>query len=251
MKSTPEGISFGRPYGWTFGSRLSNTRTRKPSSRKRLTKCDPIKPAPPVTSTLIPVFSCKDLRGKIGRDFVLADKESFARSSEDLTCGLHKDFYVQYRGPATHVIQVELHPLVEILYIVPAGDLPETRYARFHRKLLLLIFSKTGVLTDEGGSGTDQTHVAFEHAVKLGKFIQAVATHPIAESGYAGIVRQFKYWAPHLIERFQLIFQLVGIEAHGAKLIPHEGNASLTNNLPSVERRPARRQFDSRCQCQK
>src|SRR6266849_2936586 len=148
-------------------------------------------------------------------------------------------------------IQGELHPLVEILYIVPAGDLPETRYARFHRKLLLLIFSKTGVLTDEGGSGTDQTHVAFEHAVKLGKFIQAVATHPIAESGYAGIVRQFKYWAPHLIERFQLIFQLVGIEAHGAKLIPHEGNASLTNNLPSVERRPARRQFDSRCQCQK
>ena len=45
--------SFGWPYGWTFGSRLSNTRTWKPSSRNASTRWDPMKPAPPVTNTLI------------------------------------------------------------------------------------------------------------------------------------------------------------------------------------------------------
>src|SRR2546429_5149329 len=32
MKSTPAGRSFGRPYGWTFGSRLSKTRSEEHTS---------------------------------------------------------------------------------------------------------------------------------------------------------------------------------------------------------------------------
>src|SRR5258708_31977077 len=136
-------------------------RNGNPFFKNRCTRCDPIKPAPTVTSTLIPEFSPLDLGCKIGWDFGLPHEESFARPSEYLTCGLYKNLYVQHRSPTTDVVQIEFHPLVEILYIVPAVNLPETSYAWLHHELLLLIFSKTGILTNKRRSGTHQTHVPF------------------------------------------------------------------------------------------
>ena len=74
----------------------------------------------------------------------------------------------------------------------------------FNRKLLLLIFSKTNVLTDEGRSGTDKAHVSFKYAVELGKFIQAVAAHPRTDPCDAGIVRELEHGSLHFIEGFEL-----------------------------------------------
>src|SRR5437870_1175512 len=51
--STSGGSGTGRPGGCVGSSRLSSTRTSYPSVSSRSTMCDPMKPAPPVTSFFI------------------------------------------------------------------------------------------------------------------------------------------------------------------------------------------------------
>ncbi len=61
------------------------------------------------------------------------------------------------RSPAADITsEVEIHPLVKILYIISSTDLPETSDARFHRELLLLKFSEMNIFTDQRWSGAQR-----------------------------------------------------------------------------------------------
>src|SRR5680860_1331357 len=53
MNSTSPGIHDGFPSACVCGSRLSSTRTFQPRASASSTICDPIRPAPPVTSAVV------------------------------------------------------------------------------------------------------------------------------------------------------------------------------------------------------
>src|SRR3972149_198620 len=71
MNRASIGTQGGRPPGWVTRSRLSRTVTSHPRRNKASTMCDPIWPAPPVTSALIlvvpPLFFWTASPGAISR----------------------------------------------------------------------------------------------------------------------------------------------------------------------------------------
>src|SRR5690606_17004908 len=81
--SSASGESHGgarRAGPWTCGSRLSNTVTWSPRSTRASTRCDPTKPAPPVTSTL----RCVNSYPRVRVDYLDQDLE---RAQQPVTLG--------------------------------------------------------------------------------------------------------------------------------------------------------------------
>src|SRR4051812_37144945 len=95
----------GTPRGWTRGWRLSSTRTWCPCSKSRSTVCEPMKPAPPVTS----IFMGKSVAG--------AADHGHGRPGQDLD--------LQPERPAVDVLQVQPRPLREVSDRVAAARLPD------------------------------------------------------------------------------------------------------------------------------
>src|SRR5437016_982802 len=154
-------------------------RTSYPLASNWSTVCDPMKPAPPVTSTLIAA--------------------SYPRPPYDSMHGLGEDFEVKSERPGIDVFEVEARPVLEILDRVSAFHLPEASHPGHHTQLSHLPQLETTVFITENRSRPNQAHLAPNDIHKLGKLIKAVPSEPAPDGGDARIIGQLEDRTDHLV----------------------------------------------------
>src|SRR5262249_29323303 len=93
-------------------------------------------------------------------------------------------------------------------------------------------------------------HVPFEHIEELGPFVNAVTTKHAPHSGDSGIVGDLERGAVSLVHVTQIVFLLVGVSDHGAKLEAADLAPFAAHTPRRVDHGTARIQFrgDSCCQ---
>src|SRR5579871_1818846 len=97
-----------------------------------------------------------------------------AEAGEDDGQCADKDFEVKPEGPVVDVLEVELHPLVEVDAIA-AADLPDACEPGLHRetatmpRVVMLNFARNR------RTRSDETHVAFQDIPELRQFVDAGA----------------------------------------------------------------------------
>src|SRR5258706_8757464 len=99
--------------------RLSMAMTRCPSARSRSDRCEPRKPAPPVTTDTgaeeVDVMYLSDSQNSCRRAIKKSEGLGSFRpeTGHDDGNGAGEDFEVEPEGPVVDVLEVELHPLIE------------------------------------------------------------------------------------------------------------------------------------------
>src|SRR6266498_796181 len=94
---------------------------------------------------------------------------------------------IQPRRPVVDVLQVELHPAVEV-DLVAAAHLPEAREAGLHRQPAAVPAVVRGHLLGDGGAGADQAHVALQHVQELRQLVERELPEDTADRGDARVV---------------------------------------------------------------
>src|SRR3569832_2218787 len=61
-----------------------------------------------------------------------------AAADQDGKNGLDENFQIELQGPVINIMKVELHPLFEVVDLVPAVDLPKTGQSWFFCLLVVL-----------------------------------------------------------------------------------------------------------------
>src|SRR6266536_1857922 len=85
-----------------------------------------------------------------------------------------QNLQIQRRRPVVDVLQVELHPVIEI-DLVPAADLPETSQARLHGEAAAVPAAVRLHLFRDRRARPDQAHVALEHIPELRQLVEREA----------------------------------------------------------------------------
>ena len=137
-------------------------------------------------------YSTYDLRGLAGPP-----------AEEDGGDGAEKNLKIEEKGPLVDVLEIELHPIREIVDIVTAGNLPQTSHAGEDTEAPALGIGGhgNGFIGGERAR-TDQAHLPKENIKKLGQFIEGGETEKTADASDARIFLYFKDGPAHLIEGF-------------------------------------------------
>src|SRR5664280_1762689 len=134
-------------------TKLSMPMTWWPRARSKSARCEPRKPAAPVTTDVAGLF------------FIGQNGISFGtRASEHDGDGADQDFQIEPQRPVVNVFEVEAHPLLEIGYLVASADLPEAGEAGLDAEAAAMgeIF-ETLHLVHRQRARTHQAHFGAEH----------------------------------------------------------------------------------------
>src|SRR6266851_3647431 len=183
-------------------------------------------PAPPVTRTRMSRESSFCRARLVEKTVSRQPWLLLAAAGEHSREGTKQNFYVQAQRPTPDVLEVQAHPIVQIVHLVPAADLPQSGDARLYRQFPFLKTSEALVLADQGRAWAHQAHLAFENTVELRQFIQTIAAHPLARPGHARVVGYFEDRPAHLVGCLQLRLEVIGVVDHGPELVAEEWSAA-------------------------
>src|SRR6266571_7774630 len=128
-------------------------------------------------------------------------RRSLRRALAGENCGdrSQQNLQVEARRPVIDVIEVELHPAIEVNRVA-AADLPETRQSRFHRKAPAMPPVIRRDFLRNGWPRSDETHVALEHVPELRDLVERELAQPAADAGDARIAVGLEDRSGHLVE---------------------------------------------------
>src|SRR3954470_16171080 len=151
---------------------------------------------------------------------------------------LQQDLEVEHRRPGVDVLEVELHPAIEV-DVVPPADLPEAGEAGLHGQAPALPALVLGHLLGNRRPGAHQAHVPPQHVPELRQLVEAEAAKEPADRRHPRIALQLEDRAVHLVEVHQLAAAVLGVRHHGAELVEGEGAAvQPTAGLPEEDLAP-------------
>src|SRR5262249_7837997 len=214
--------------------RLSNATTPWPRSSRRSTRLLPMKPAPPVTSTLEGAV-------KLTPGAPAPRSPLPSRAAQHRPRRARQNPEVEHQAPAIDVFQIEADPLIEFVDAVPAADLPQTGDAGLHAQLALVPERVAIELAAEGRPRSHQAHVALEHAPQLRQLVEAVLAQDATERRDARIVSDLEYGALHLVLRLELHLPPLCVSDHRGELVAGERVAVQADHAPRVQDRQLRR----------
>src|SRR5262245_46746060 len=117
-----------------------------------------------------------------------------------------EDFEIKPERPIINVFEVKANPILEILDIVAAADLPETGQARFHTQTPAISqIIKTPDFVHWQRARSDQAHLATQHIIKLGPFIEAEFAEEPAKSRDSRIFGKLEHGSAHFVHCCQLV----------------------------------------------
>ena len=149
-----------------------------------------------------------------------------AVGAQDGGGGFEHEDEVEGQGPVVDILHVHFHPVFESYGVAVWGDLPNTGDAWFHGEASHL---PAFVLCDFGWQGwawADDAHVAEEDVEELRELVDASFAEEAAHAGDARVVGHLKYGASHLVLVHKFLFELLGVDDHGAELVDLEDTAA-------------------------
>ena len=84
---------------------------------------------------------------------------------------------------------------------------------------------------------TDETHVASQHAPKLGQFIDTELAQEAAHGRDTWVVLHLEDRPVHFVSVEQPTLHFISIRHHASKLVASEPSAAFSDNVPLVEQR--------------
>jgi len=158
--------------------------------------------------------------------------------------GLQEHLEVRPERLRQHVLDVQ-RDAPRIGDVVPARDLPQTGQARTHalhqRQVLPVVLR----LPRHDWSWADEAHRAGEDGEELRELVQPGAPQEPPESRDARIAAKLEHVVEFVSElrarRQQRVETALGVGDHRAQLHAPEGNATQSESILRIERRPARR----------
>src|SRR5436190_8714948 len=88
-------------------------------------------------------------------------------SRDDAPHRAHNDLEIQPQRPLVNVLKIHVDPIVEVVDVVTAIDLPQAGYPWPDAQLTLLPELVTLELVSERGPWPDKAHIAFQDTVQL------------------------------------------------------------------------------------
>ena len=121
--------------------------------------------------------------------------------AEDNRNGAPEEHEIQPDAPVMHVPAVHLYAL-GVVDVAASTGLPHTGNAGEDGVVLLDIFPIPRDFLLDDGTGTDETHLAFEDIQELRQLIEAGLSKEGAALCDAGIVLQFEFSIPFFFRRW-------------------------------------------------
>src|SRR5207237_10726404 len=147
-----------------------------------------------------------------------------AAAEEDGGDGAEQDLQIERGRPVVDVLQIELHPAIEV-DVVAAADLPETRQSGLHRQAAAMPPLIRADFLRNRRTRADETHVAFEDVPELRQLIERELPEETSDGGDARIVFRFEDGPGHLVEVTDFAATLVRVGDHRPELAQRDDAA--------------------------
>ena len=176
---------------------------------------------------------CRGRAGAAGRG-----ASAGAAGGEDGRDGPEADLQVVPERPGVDVLEVELHPALEV-DVVAAADLPGAGDARLHREAAPLPALVLAHLGRERRARADDAHLAARTFQNCGNSSSEVRRMKRPTRVTRGSSRHLEDRPAHLVPGAQRLEPRLGVHVHGAELEHVEGPA-VAARRGAGGRRPAR-----------
>ena len=127
----------------------------------------------------------------------------------------------------------------------PARDLPQPGDPRQHQVALLVPLLEPLEVAHRQRPRTDERHLAADHVDELRQLVEREAAQEPPDPRQPRIVADLEQRARLLVERLEVVLDLVGVLAHRAELEARERLAADPGPHRAVDRRAARAELDA------
>src|SRR5712691_13083573 len=223
--------------------RLSIPTTETPRSNRYSDRCDPMKPAAPVTSAL-GINSERGIHSRAsdmgGRRGGRSIRMFLAEATEQ---GENQDLHVEQQGPVLDVVEVVLDPLLDRRVPAPAVDLRPPGDAALHAVAEHVLRNPLLELLYEGRPlrpRPHQAHVPEDHVDELGQLVEVEPAQPDPDGRAARVLGARPY-------RARVLLRLVhhGAELEDLERLPIQRHALLAQEHGATTAAPADEQRDA------